>query len=287
MKKIVYLALIAGIIMNFSSCNMGKRKTAPEIPLEDFFKNPEKTSYKISPNGEFYSFLGPYNDRLNVFVQKVDDDSATQITFVEDRDIKGYLWANNERILYLRDVGGDENYKLFGVNIDGTDLKGLTDFEGVKTLIIDELENIEDEIIIAMNKRDARVFDPYRLNIVSGEMEMLAENNGFIVDWLTDHEGKLRVAVEAIMTDVSLLYREKEEDEFKKVITTDWKEEINPLFFDFENEHVFALSNYNRDKLAVVKFDIKNGNELEVVLENDEVDIMSMEYSKKKKALTH
>ena len=31
----------------------------PLIPLEDFFRNPEKTSFQLSPGGEYVAYLAP------------------------------------------------------------------------------------------------------------------------------------------------------------------------------------------------------------------------------------
>ncbi|MCX7985650.1 MAG: S9 family peptidase, partial [Bacteroidales bacterium] len=116
------------------------------IPLEDFFRNPEKANFQLSPKGDFISYTAPYKGRMNLFVRPVANDTAIQLTFETDRDIRAYFWANNKRILFLKDNGGDENYKLYGVNTDGTDYKCLTDFDGVRTEIIDDLEDIEDEV---------------------------------------------------------------------------------------------------------------------------------------------
>jgi hypothetical protein len=44
------LICISAII--FYSCSI---KIAPEIPLEDFFRKPERTSYQISPDGKYYT----------------------------------------------------------------------------------------------------------------------------------------------------------------------------------------------------------------------------------------
>ncbi len=39
-------------------------------------------------------------------------------------------------------------------------------------------------------------------------------------------------------------------------------------------------------KVAIVKYDIKNGKELEVIYEHPEVDVDNLNYSKKRKVLT-
>lgn len=31
-----------------------------QVPLEDFFKNPEKVGYQISPDGKYFSYMAPY-----------------------------------------------------------------------------------------------------------------------------------------------------------------------------------------------------------------------------------
>jgi dipeptidyl aminopeptidase/acylaminoacyl peptidase len=275
------MLVLAGIFVNN---NVMAQK---QIPLEDFFRNPEKTYFQISPDGKYFSYTAPYESRMNIFVQKIGSEKAKRLTSETDRSISGYFWANEDRILYLKDNGGDENFALYGVDRNGKNQKCLTCFENVRTQIIDELEDIPDEVIIGLNKRNAQVFDPYRLNIKTGEMTMLAENPGNITGWMTDHDGKLRVAF-AIVDGVNtqILYRDNEDDEFRAALTTNFKETVSPSFFDFDNKHVYAVSNLGRDKTAVVLFDIANGEELEILYENDEYDVSGLTYSRKRKVLT-
>jgi dipeptidyl aminopeptidase/acylaminoacyl peptidase len=257
------------------------------IPLENFFKNSDRTSYDISPDGKYISFLGPYESRMNIFVQKIGSEKVTRITSETDRDIAGYFWANNSRILFLKDSGGDENFALYGVDNNGKNQKCFTCFEGVRTQIIDDLEDQEDEVIIGLNKRNPQVFDPYRLNIKTGDMVMLAENPGNIQGWITDHEGKLRLAlaiVDGINTQVQ--YRATEQDEFKPILTTNFKESLDPAFFTFDNKYVYATSNLGRDKSAAVVFDPETGKEIEVLYKNDDYDLSNISYSRKRKVLT-
>ncbi|MEJ2596310.1 MAG: prolyl oligopeptidase family serine peptidase, partial [bacterium] len=284
---LIFISILVGMMIT-AGCNMEKQpEKARLIPLEDFFRNPEKTAYQISPNGQYFSFMAPYQNRMNVFVQRRGSDSAVRLTSETDRDIAGYFWPNNDQILFVRDDGGNENYKLYGVNIDGSDLVCFTDFEGVRTQIIDDLEDIPDEVIIGMNKRDPRVFDPYRLNIKTGEMDMLAENPGNIQGWMFDHDGKLRVAM-AIVDGVntSLLYRETEDDDWETVLTTSFKDEMSPRFFTFDNKNVIAISSLGRDKSAVVEFDLANGEEVRVLYENPDYDVSNVTYSRKRKEIT-
>ena len=284
------------IILTFSlfSCvnENAKQKTnemviAKQIPLENFFKNPEKSSYQISPDGSFYSFMAPYKNRMNIFIQKIGDSSANQLTFEEARDIAGYFWPNNEQIVFLKDEAGDENFHLFGVNIDGSNPIGFTDFDGVRAQIIDDLPDQKDFVVIGLNKRNKQVFDPYRLNLKTGEISMLAENPGNIQGWMFDHDGKLRIAT-AIVDGVnqSILYRKSEEDEFKTIITTNFKEGFNPQFFTFDNKNIIGSSNLGRDKYAIVEFDPISAKEVKVLYANDDYDVNGVGYSRKRKVIT-
>ena len=288
--------ILSFIILTFSlfSCvnENAKQKAnemmiAKQIPLENFFKNPEKSSYQISPDGSFYSFMAPYKNRMNIFIQKIGDSNATQLTFEEARDIAGYFWPNNEQIVFLKDEAGDENFHLFGVNIDGSNPIGFTDFDGVRAQIIDDLPDQKDFVVIGLNKRNKQVFDPYRLNLKTGEISMLAENPGNIQGWMFDHDGKLRIAT-AIVDGVnqSILYRESEKDEFKTIITTNFKEGFNPQFFTFDNKNIIGSSNLGRDKYAIVEFDPITAKEVKVLYANDDYDVNGVGYSRKRKVIT-
>ena len=260
--------------------------------VEDFFRNPQKTRYQLSPDGTHFSYMSPYERRQNIFIQKIGADEVLRITSETDRDISKYFWTSNNRIVYIKDSGGDENFQLYAVNIDGSNAKDLTPFTGVRINVIDDLEDIEEEIIIGMNKNNPQLFEPYRLNINTGELIQLATNEDPaepIDGWMTDHEGKLRIASKVVNgTNATLLFRDDESQEFREVLTTDFRENVQPLFFDFDNKSVvYASSNLNRDKSVILKFDMATGQEVgSIIFEHPAVDVTSLSYSRKRKVLT-
>lgn len=265
-------------------------KDYKQIPLRDFFRNPQQSSYTVSPNGQSIAFTQPYMNRMNVFVRHIGVDpalnEATRVTNETERDIAGYFWKGNDRIIYVKDFAGDENFHVVTVDTDGNNLRDLTPFEQVQARIVDDLEDDDTEMLVALNKRDSQIFDVYRLNVITGELRMVAENPGNIQGWHTDHDGRIRVATTTDGVNTTLLYRETEDQPFQPVLTTNFKETIAPLFFTFDNKHLYALSNLNRDKLAVVKFDPAQGKELEKMFEHPEVDVSNMAYSRKRKVPT-
>lgn len=264
------------------------RMNMRQIPLEDFFRNSERSAYQISPDGRYISYVAPYEKRMNVFVRRVDenDDQAVRITHETERSVAGYMWANNERILFMKDTGGDENYQLYGVNLDGSDLRAYTAIPGVRTSLIDDLEDQPDEVIIGLNQRNPEVFDPYRLNLQTGEMQLLAENPGNYQGWMTDNQGRLRVAV-AIVDGVNtqILYRDTENEPFRPVLTTNFRDEVNFMGFTPDDREVYAATNLGRDKKVLVRMNPSTCEELELLYENPDYDISSISYSRKRKKL--
>jgi len=274
MKKPLLLAALAATLIACAP------KTAPELPLEDFFRNSDQTAYQISPDGKYISFMAPYENRLNLFIREADAEEARRITSETERDLAGYFWANDRRILYLKDTGGDENYQLYGVNIDGSDPRAYTAIPGVRTQIIDPLREIDSLMIIGTNQRNPQIFDPYRLNLNTGEMTMLCENPGDIQGWQTDHDGRLRVAY-AIVDGVNsqIRYRETEEEEFRPVLTTNFKESVGFAAFTPDNQEVYAFTNIGRDKTTLVRMNPATCEELEVLCADETYDLDGMWYS--------
>ena len=230
--------------------------------------------------------MAPYQDRMNIFVRNLDKEEATQLTHETERSVAGYFWVDNTRILFMKDDGGDENYHLFGVNIDGSDLRCYTPFDGVRVRIIDDLEDIPDQVLIGMNKRNPEVFDPYRLDLKTGELTQLAENPGNWQGWMTDHNGVLR-SVTAIVDGVNtqILYRDHDDEDFRAVLTTNFKESVEFMIFTPDNKYVYAATNLGRDKSVLVLMDPATCEEIEVLYENPIYDISSISYSRKRKKL--
>lgn len=277
------------------ACKSTSSKTQPaatpgQTPLEDFFRNPQKTSYEISPDAEFVSYLAPWKDRMNVFIEprvraQGIEVAAKRLTDMSDRDVAGYFWKSAETLVYLRDFGGDENFQLFSVNVKTGKTLALTPFPGIRSGIIDVLEQIDDEhMLISLNKRNKEVFDAYRLNIKTGEMTMIAENPGTYLGWMTDHKGRLRVAISSDGVNNTLMVREKESDKFKKLLTTNFRTSVDPIFFTFDNKNIYASSNRGRDKMALVELNIKTGKE-KAFFSHPDVDVQSLSFSKKRKVL--
>ena len=154
--------------------------------------------------------------------------------------------------------------------------------------MVDDLEEVENEMLISMNQRRADVFDVYRLNLLNGEMKMVVENPGDFVGYLTDHAGKIRLAMakNAAENQNVVLYRQTEDEEFRPIITTGFKDAVSPYFFTADNQMLYAASNLGRDKKALVVIDPQSGNEVKLLFAHPAVDVGGAGWSNVRKVLT-
>jgi dipeptidyl aminopeptidase/acylaminoacyl peptidase len=290
MKKMQFLlfSLTALLFISVFSLSCQKKETpAPLFDTKLFFKNGVKDNFQISTDGNYYSYFASYKDMRNVFVQKVGDSDAVRVTSDTIRSIPYYFWKGN-RIVYLQDVGGDENYQLFSVTATGDDLKALTPFPGYRTIPLDDLRLIpgkEKEMLVTINKRDKQYFDPYLINIETGQLTLMYENKLNYDSWYTDNNGVIRMATKTDGVNITYLYRNTDKDTLTTLLTTSFKEQFNPVSFDSINKHVYVLSNLGRDKVALTEYDPITKKEVKELYSGPDYDMSGAFYDKKKKVL--
>ena len=160
------------------------------IPLEVLFGNPEKASPRLSPDGKRVAWLAPDEGVLNIWV----DGKA--VTRDRGRGIRSYFWAEDSRtLLYIQDKDGDENWHLWKASSGGgAAAVDLTPFPGVQAQVVATDPKFPHEVLITLNKRDARLHDVFRCDIRTGALAPVAENPGNVVGWLADEDFRIRGA---------------------------------------------------------------------------------------------
>jgi dipeptidyl aminopeptidase/acylaminoacyl peptidase len=273
------------VLASVVSCTM--EKATKRIPIENFFNVPINTSYLISPDGKYISYLKPDNNRIHIYVETLDGKTTTQLTCDSNRSIANYFWASNNEILYLK--GASENMEpgLFAVNIDGNNKRELLSFPNTKIRLISSGPLSDGQVLVSLNKRDSTVFDAYRLNMQTGSLSLLFQNPGNITKWYSDPSGKLRMAIASDGVNETLLYRDKESQNFRSVLTNNFKTSILPISFSADNSCIYALSNKSRDKMALVELDCVTGKEHRVIYSNPLVDVSEAIYSVNKDKLIY
>jgi len=238
-----------------------------EVALIDratFFGNPVRTQGRISPDGTMMSFLAPLDGVQNIWVAPVGDfDAARAITNDQSRGIRQHFWAPSGRYIgYLQDTGGNENWHVHVVDIESGEDRDLTPVpEGSRAVILAGSNRHPDTVVIGTNEREASLFDPFLLNVVTGELTLIEENPGF-VGYDFDEDLVARSATRATAGGGFEVLK-REGDEWVPLFEVPQEDALttNSLFFTEDGSGLYYLSSIGRDTTALYLVDMENGEQ--------------------------
>ncbi|GBB93056.1 hypothetical protein RclHR1_02100005 [Rhizophagus clarus] len=188
----------------------------PLIPRKILFGNPSNILPKISPDGKFLAYIAPKDDVLNIYVTDNPKDlsSAKAITNDKVRGIRNFWWSFDHQIVYPQDKDGDEDYKLYSIDLNTDEKVTLTPFDGTTSQPVKFSPKYPNEVIISINKPDPTVFSLYRCNLKTGEINLIEENNQAFESYFINDD--LEVCFASKLTD------EAGKDLYRKV-NNDWE----------------------------------------------------------------
>lgn len=257
--------------------------------VEDYFARPKSSSFQLSPNGKYLSYMEK-DDSNKRHVMIKDIATGTVVRAIEEKDelIRGYGWINDNRLIYVMDKGGDENYHLFSVNLDGTNVVDLTPYDGVKASILNALKEQKDYIIVSMNKDNKQIFEPYKINVNTGESVKLFTNEdpaNPIAGYDFDKDGNLR-GYSKMLNGVNqqYFYKANGADSFDLLQTNKWDDTFSILSFNYASKNpdeAYVLTNLDSDKARIVLYDFKNRRIVKEIYANADYDASILGLSRK------
>jgi len=250
-----------------------KRATqeVPLIPLEVLFGDPDRSFPQLSPDGNCLTYVAPYEGVCNIWIRTIEAEDDRPLTKNTEREIWSYQWAFNSRqVIYRQDREGDDNHRLFSVDVESGEVKLLTpqdaeDGHRVMARIFGGIPERPDELIIGLNLRDPGVHDAYLLNVQTGEIELAAQGEsgitlypGWLVDWELNVRGYVRSELDGSLT---LMLREGDEGEFEPALKWDSEDSVTskPIGFTPDNRGLYMLDSADRNSTALVEWRRVNG----------------------------
>ncbi len=258
--------------------------------VQDYFERPKQSSFQFSPDGMYFSYRQKDDKgKRHVYVKNTETEEIKKVIEEKEELIRGYGWANNNRLIYVMDQGGNENYHLFSVDLDGANMKDLTPFDDVRVNILESLKEQPEFMIVAMNKDNPEIFEPYKINVSTGELEKLYENKDVqnpISEYEFDKEGIIRAySQQENGTNYSLFYKTSNDKPFEKVLTTTWKDNFYIIGFDYTTAYphdAFVMSNLENDTDEIILYDLSKKEILKKVFSNATFDVEGMNRSRKR-----
>lgn len=247
----------------------------PLIPRKVLFGNPEKASARISPNGKQLAFLAPVNGVLNVWVAPADDIKAAKaITDDKKRGIRIFFWAyTSDHILYQQDVGGDEDFHVYSVNLKDGKTIDLTPFKKVAAQVEGVSYKHPHDVLIGINDRDPQFHDIYLANIETGERKLVEKNTQF-AGYLTDDDYKVRFAMKFTPDGGNQWLKADGKGGWSDFLQIPMADTLttSPAGFDKSNENLYLIDSRGRDTGALLLYNPKTGKG-ELIASSDKADL--------------
>lgn len=232
------------------------------IPRQVLFGNPERAGVKISYDGKSLGWLAPKDGVMNVFVAPVGDLSkAKPITDEKNRPINSWVWMpDGKHVLYAIDKNGDENVHVFSVDVAKPgEAKDLTPFEKTQGRIQEYSDKSNSEVLLAMNDRDPKLHDLYRVSLTDGKRTLVQKNEGGYAGFVTDDSFKVRYAVKSRPDGGNDVLVADGKGGFKEWTTIPQEDTLttSPLGFDKPGNVLYFKDSRGRDTGALFSLDTK------------------------------
>ncbi|MCT4151051.1 S9 family peptidase [Elizabethkingia anophelis] len=251
--------------------------------VEDYFARPKASQFKISPDGQFLSYKEKDSNKKNhVYVKDLKSGKITKAIEEKEDLIKSYGWLSKNRLYFTQDKGGNENIHLYATDTDGKNLKDLTPFEGVKVGFAMPVKDT-DFVVVTMNKNNKQIFEPFKINFVTGETTQLLENKdpkNPINDYIFDKDGNLRgytILVNGLTTHT--YYKDLQTGKFNLLKKADWSDTFYITSFNENSKNkdeAYVVTNLDSDKTKIVLYDLKKNAVIKEVYSNPVYDVSSM-----------
>ena len=252
----------------------------PLIPRATFFGNPERANVQISPDATMISYLAPLDGVLNVWIMPVDGGEPLAVTGSTQRPIRQYAWAwNGEQILYVQDRDGDENTRIFAVDLVSGEERLLTPQEGARSSILAAHRDRPDELLILINDRDPRLQDVMRVNTRTGASERIIENTEGWVGYVPDEDWHIRGRVRLTASGgMEAQMRDSDESPWGGFLEIPMEDTGNfgLLGLSADGSRVFLTDPRDRDTSALVSVPASSGGDAaarEVIFASDASDV--------------
>lgn len=233
------------------------------IPRTLFFGNPSRSAAKISPDGTTLSFLAPVEGVMNIWIGPHDDwQAAKPVTFDKGRGISNYGWSlGGTHLVYLQDQGGDENWRLYSLELATGKVTALSPFAGARVGFFKLSPKHPNECVFGSNARDKRFNDVWKVNILTGELSFLMQNDQF-GEIFVDNDFNARAALNDVTGGGTQVSKRSSEGEWSPLLQLLPEDSLSTEVIGMtDSGDLLAASSAGRDTTALVSIDLETGEE--------------------------
>ncbi len=213
---------------------------------EELFKTPECISARISPDGRLIAEVGSDETGVaNLFIREKGARGREQVSFFTSPEIIQFFWApDSNKVLLLKDEAGSGQLHLHGFDIASRRHFLYTkDFPGASAKVV-QISAKEDKAIIGLNQRNPRYHDLYELDLNSGALRLILQNDSY-AKFLFSDDLKLILKVK-IQKDGSWTLLNAQDEPLSE-LTAEEAFQTELLAYDSQEEGIYLLDARNSD----------------------------------------
>lgn len=274
-KQWLGCALALAAMLDAGAAVPARKQENSVIPRSTLFGNPVRTQARLSPDGRYITYLAPKDGVLNIWLAPFGQlDAAKAITSVKKRGIPEHDWTpDGKHVIFRQDEGGDENWRLFSVNVETGRQVDLTPLKDVQARVVGTSPDRPNIVLVALNDRLPEWHDLYEVNVTHGERKLVEKNDQEFAGYLEDLQLRPRVALKTLADGGSELYRRTDKgwESFLKISQVD-NLTTHPIVVEGSGKTALLVSSVDRDKGALVRVDLTTGAQT-VVAESNKADI--------------
>ena len=267
MQKAAIAITIATLLAGMSSAK------AREVPVGDFFKDPDFTSVSLSPSGEYITVSKPEGDRTVLAAFRVSDMKLIgKWDYGANQHIDRVRWVTDERFfMFVSKKTGRYDFRvgagdMYASNVDGT---GRIDIPNGNTYSIVDTLPAEPRFILVQRSIDSAYL--FKMDVKDGRTTTVATAPLRFGSFLVDHDGQVRYAVGMDEKRNSITLR-RDGREWTEVHRAEMGGAVRtPLGFAADNRHVFFAVSKDGEPSQLVRMDPETGSE-QPVSANPNVD---------------
>lgn len=268
------LLLLGALVAGFPRPALAE-EPAPLLSRDLLFANPDRAAVRLSPDGTVLSWVAPFEGVMNLWVAPVADPGAARVvTRDAQRGVRRYQWAHDNRhLLYLQDEGGNEDWRLFALDLVTLASRPLSPARGVSARILQTSPLHPHEILVGLNDRNPALHDVHRIDLRTGAGTLVERNDGF-VGYLTDEHLQVRFASKMNAQGGSDSLRKDAGGAWVPFLSTPMEDALttSPMGFDKTGRLLYVADSRGRNTAAFTTLDLETGEQT-VIVEDERADV--------------
>lgn len=221
------------------------------------------------------------SDATGVFnVYSIDIATGERTALTASTDDATYAvsyFPGDDRVLFTRDRGGDENSHLFVRERDGTE-RDLTPGERVKAMFAGWRRD-EQAFFVLTNERDPRFFDLYEHDVATyARQRLYQDDEGWQFGGISDDLQWLVFEKPRTTTDSDLYLVHRPTGEKQHITPHEGPATHSPATFDLESRWLYYLTNEGDEFNRVRRYELSSGRHEEVERANWDVEFMGFSH---------